>query len=154
MMKGSLIYCHLLRTNIERNVQRMVRRTYTTIQGVKGYMGHYDSRFLERFEHAIPECWKRLYANFTVQQLSYFKETTLQVCETLYVKITKSNISLLVKSLGKMFSIYISMFVFLVSILFNRFISKFCQLKLMIKHSSGCSVLNFLWEFSLVSRLL
>ena len=45
----------------------MVRRTYTTIQGVKGYMGHYDSRFLERFEHAIAECWKRLSANFTVQ---------------------------------------------------------------------------------------
>ena len=67
IMKGSLIYCHLLRTNIERNVWRMVRRTYTTILGVKGYMGHYDIRFLERFEHAIPECWKRLSANFTVQ---------------------------------------------------------------------------------------
>ena len=39
MIRRTLINHHLLRTNIERNVKQIVRRTYTAIQGVKGYMG-------------------------------------------------------------------------------------------------------------------
>ena len=39
MIRRTLINHHLLRTNIERNVKQMVRRTYTAIQGEKGYMG-------------------------------------------------------------------------------------------------------------------
>ena len=36
------------------------------IQGVKGVYGTYRSRFLERFENAMPKCGKRLSSNITV----------------------------------------------------------------------------------------
>ena len=53
-----------------------------------------------------------------------------------------------------MFSMYISMFAFLVSIFLNRFISNFFLAKIDVKHFPSCYVLNFLWDFSLASRLL